>query len=112
MCIRLLRMMIAFVMVFNNNILVFPLQAKFVGCPVVFDSVSCWPATAPNTSAIMPCFTEFLGINYDGSRKYMDLSVENKIPKIVHNKVSRIFVKVHSTDDDSLLKWKQQASNL
>ncbi|XP_055309678.1 diuretic hormone receptor-like isoform X2 [Sitodiplosis mosellana] len=45
-----------------------PSQAKFFGCPVVFDSVSCWPATAVNTSAIVPCFTEFLGINYDGSQ--------------------------------------------
>lgn len=50
--------------------LFFHLQAKFFGCPIEFDSVLCWPATAPNSSSILPCFTEFLGINYDGSRKY------------------------------------------
>lgn len=36
----------------------------------MFDSVSCWPWTPGNQWAIVPCFTEFLGINYDSSREY------------------------------------------
>lgn len=46
-------------------------QSDFHGCPTVFDSArTCWPSTLPNTSAFVPCFTEFLGINYDSSREY------------------------------------------
>lgn len=48
-----------------------PQQSDFHGCPAVFDSVkTCWPSTPLNTTAQVPCFTEFLGINYDSSREY------------------------------------------
>lgn len=49
----------------------FVLQAKPNGtvCPVIFDSVLCWPQTSAGTLAILPCFNEFKGMKYDSSRK-------------------------------------------
>lgn len=38
-------------------------------CPVIFDSVLCWPQTSAGTLAILPCFNEFKGMKYDSSRK-------------------------------------------
>lgn len=67
--------------------LVFMMQTNSSGCPIVFDSVSCWPQTPPNTSAILSCFTEFLGINYDGSREYC--ITHFKIIMITHKSSNR-----------------------
>ncbi|XP_062540721.1 diuretic hormone receptor-like isoform X3 [Armigeres subalbatus] len=36
-----------------------------LSCPPLFDSVSCWPRTPPATTAILPCFSEFKGVQYD-----------------------------------------------
>lgn len=38
-------------------------------CPTFFDLVSCWPRTPPGTLAVLPCFSEFKGVQYDTSRK-------------------------------------------
>ncbi|KAL5288155.1 CRHR2.2 family protein [Megaselia abdita] len=35
------------------------------GCPFQFDSVLCWPSTAPDTNATLPCFDSFQGVKYD-----------------------------------------------
>lgn len=86
--------------------LIFHLQEKFFGCPIEFDSVLCWPATAPNSSSILPCFTEFLGINYDGSRKYI---LHHFYPTMNILSLYLIFAKVHSTDicdDDEMVMAK------
>lgn len=37
-------------------------------CPPLFDSISCWPRTAPATTAILPCFSEFKGVQYDATQ--------------------------------------------
>lgn len=47
-----------------------PEQTNVTICPVKFDSVLCWPETPAGTLAIMPCFSEFQGLNYDSSRKW------------------------------------------
>ncbi|XP_058123003.1 diuretic hormone receptor-like [Anopheles ziemanni] len=39
-----------------------------VACPSFFDKVSCWPRTPPNTTAVLPCFAELLGVPYDSSQ--------------------------------------------
>ncbi|XP_055623581.1 diuretic hormone receptor-like [Toxorhynchites rutilus septentrionalis] len=39
-----------------------------VACPSSFDSISCWPRTPPGTLAILPCFSEFKGVQYDSSQ--------------------------------------------
>ncbi|XP_031631545.1 diuretic hormone receptor-like isoform X2 [Contarinia nasturtii] len=39
-----------------------------IGCPIEFDSISCWHNTPPNTSAIIQCFSKMSGINYDSSK--------------------------------------------
>ncbi|XP_049542361.1 diuretic hormone receptor-like isoform X1 [Anopheles darlingi] len=36
-------------------------------CPTFFDLVSCWPRTPPGTLAVLPCFSEFKGVQYDTS---------------------------------------------
>ncbi|XP_058054214.1 diuretic hormone receptor-like isoform X1 [Anopheles bellator] len=38
-----------------------------VSCPSFFDMVSCWPRTPPGTLAVLPCFSEFKGVQYDTS---------------------------------------------
>uniref|UniRef100_A0A182NM95 G-protein coupled receptors family 2 profile 1 domain-containing protein n=1 Tax=Anopheles dirus TaxID=7168 RepID=A0A182NM95_9DIPT len=40
-----------------------------VACPSFFDMVSCWPRTPPGTLAVLPCFAELKGVQYDSSRK-------------------------------------------
>uniref|UniRef100_A0A182SYS4 G-protein coupled receptors family 2 profile 1 domain-containing protein n=1 Tax=Anopheles maculatus TaxID=74869 RepID=A0A182SYS4_9DIPT len=42
-----------------------------VACPSFFDMVSCWPRTPPGTLAVLPCFAELKGVQYDSSRKYL-----------------------------------------
>ncbi|XP_055531604.1 diuretic hormone receptor-like isoform X2 [Wyeomyia smithii] len=37
-------------------------------CPSFFDSVSCWPRTPPATLAVLPCFSEFKGVQYDSTQ--------------------------------------------
>uniref|UniRef100_A0A182IPK0 Diuretic hormone receptor n=1 Tax=Anopheles atroparvus TaxID=41427 RepID=A0A182IPK0_ANOAO len=39
-----------------------------VACPSFFDMVSCWPRTPPNTMAVLPCFAELKGVQYDSSQ--------------------------------------------
>uniref|UniRef100_A0A182M0H7 G-protein coupled receptors family 2 profile 1 domain-containing protein n=1 Tax=Anopheles culicifacies TaxID=139723 RepID=A0A182M0H7_9DIPT len=39
-----------------------------VACPSFFDMVSCWPRTPPGTLAVLPCFAELKGVQYDSSR--------------------------------------------
>uniref|UniRef100_A0A1Q3FK52 Diuretic hormone receptor n=1 Tax=Culex tarsalis TaxID=7177 RepID=A0A1Q3FK52_CULTA len=39
-----------------------------LACPTFFDSVSCWPRTPPATLAILPCMTEFKGVQYDSTQ--------------------------------------------
>ncbi|XP_066978637.1 diuretic hormone receptor-like [Macrobrachium rosenbergii] len=34
-------------------------------CPVVWDSIVCWPYSRPNTTAILPCMRELNGVVYD-----------------------------------------------
>lgn len=41
------------------------LQTNFSGCPPFFDKILCWPATKPNSLAILPCFREFGGVLYE-----------------------------------------------
>ncbi|XP_055607233.1 diuretic hormone receptor-like isoform X2 [Uranotaenia lowii] len=36
-----------------------------LACPTFFDSVSCWPRTPPDTRAVLQCFAEFGGVQYD-----------------------------------------------
>ena len=43
-----------------------------VACPSFFDMVSCWPRTPPGTLAVLPCFAELKGVQYDSSREYGD----------------------------------------
>lgn len=40
-------------------------------CNSSYDSISCWPPTAVNTTAVLKCFREFLGIKYDDTREYV-----------------------------------------
>ncbi|XP_050734609.1 diuretic hormone receptor-like [Eriocheir sinensis] len=37
-------------------------------CPVVWDGVTCWPASAPNTTVFLPCMAHLNGVPYDTSR--------------------------------------------
>ncbi|XP_041771836.1 diuretic hormone receptor-like isoform X2 [Anopheles merus] len=39
-----------------------------VACPSFFDMVSCWPRTPPGTLAVLPCFAELKGVQYDSSQ--------------------------------------------
>ncbi|XP_058830749.1 diuretic hormone receptor-like isoform X2 [Topomyia yanbarensis] len=39
-----------------------------LACPTFFDKVSCWPRTPAETLAILPCFSEFQGVQYDSSQ--------------------------------------------
>ncbi|XP_065094097.1 diuretic hormone receptor-like isoform X1 [Ochlerotatus camptorhynchus] len=36
-----------------------------LSCPPLFDSISCWPRTPSATTAVLPCFSEFKGVQYD-----------------------------------------------
>lgn len=36
-------------------------------CEVFFDTLSCWPPTAPNTTAVISCFKELGGLRYNDS---------------------------------------------
>lgn len=42
-------------------------QEQSQGCPPSYDSVLCWPRTPPNTLAVLPCFKEFKGVQYDST---------------------------------------------
>lgn len=37
-------------------------------CPRTWDTLLCWPPTAPGTKAYLPCFDEFNGIRYDTTK--------------------------------------------
>ncbi|XP_021696804.1 diuretic hormone receptor isoform X4 [Aedes aegypti] len=39
-----------------------------LSCPPLFDSISCWPRTPPATTAVLPCFSEFKGVQYDATQ--------------------------------------------
>ncbi|XP_058464591.1 diuretic hormone receptor-like isoform X2 [Malaya genurostris] len=39
-----------------------------VACPTFFDKVSCWPRTPPETLAVLPCFSELQGVQYDSTQ--------------------------------------------
>ena len=43
-------------------------------CNVSFDVVSCWPSVPAGSVASIPCFKELLGVEYDASRKYFQIS--------------------------------------
>lgn len=36
-------------------------------CKIMFDSISCWPRTPPDTLRIIPCFEELNGLKYNSS---------------------------------------------
>ncbi|KXJ74602.1 hypothetical protein RP20_CCG013317 [Aedes albopictus] len=38
-----------------------------LSCPPLFDTISCWPRTPPATMAVLPCFSEFKGVQYDAT---------------------------------------------
>lgn len=44
------------------------------GCPVDFDTVLCWPQTAPNSLAVLPCFDQLNGIKYDTRGKWANFN--------------------------------------
>ncbi|XP_055918195.1 diuretic hormone receptor isoform X1 [Eupeodes corollae] len=48
-----------------------------LGCPISFDSVLCWPRTPPGILAILPCFEEFKGIQYDSTQNATRLCFSN-----------------------------------
>jgi len=50
-----------------------------IGCPPVFDSVLCWPATAPNTTLSIPCSMALHKLTDDESQTF---SYEGKITYI------------------------------
>nr|XP_029725840.1 diuretic hormone receptor-like isoform X2 [Aedes albopictus] len=39
-----------------------------LSCPPLFDTISCWPRTPPATTAVLPCFSEFKGVQYDATQ--------------------------------------------
>lgn len=39
-------------------------------CEAMSDTIMCWPPTPVNTTAYLKCFSEFLGLKYDDTRKY------------------------------------------
>ncbi|XP_017773642.1 PREDICTED: uncharacterized protein LOC108562530, partial [Nicrophorus vespilloides] len=45
----------------------FPDDGDF--CETVFDSISCWPPTQLNDTAVVRCFSELNGIRYNDTRK-------------------------------------------
>ena len=39
-------------------------------CPVVWDGVTCWPATPPDTTTFLPCMATLNGVSYDTASEY------------------------------------------
>ncbi|MPC80684.1 Diuretic hormone receptor [Portunus trituberculatus] len=51
-------------------------------CPVVWDGVTCWPATPPNTTVFLPCMATLNGVSYDTTKnvsRVCDLDGEWKL---------------------------------
>lgn len=56
----------------NNHMnLTSELSEKGGFCNTSWDSVLCWPPTPLNTTAVQNCFSEYNGVRYDDTRKYL-----------------------------------------
>lgn len=55
---------------YNNESLLFAKLYPEGFCDTIFDSISCWPPTPLNNTAVISCFSEFGGVFYDPTCKY------------------------------------------
>ncbi len=49
----------------------FLIDSKNSYCNTTWDSASCWYSTIAGNLAVIPCFSEFKGVPYDTSRKWI-----------------------------------------